>query len=436
MHRDATSNDLARLHQADLQPPSADAPDGSPAPRSCATRSRSARRCRRSPRLAVGPAGRAGCGRSPMSGPAPDRDRTRTQRTRRRSAPDPAGADRMIDTMTGRLVSPTLIGRERELAAVAGTLDRIADRRRRRPTCSSPARPASASPASCRAGRPIASARGMRVLTGGCANIGEGGLPFGPIVDALRGLVRDLDPATIETVVDGARADLARLVPALGPTVARRLEPTARPSRPGCSRRSLATLGRLAAIEPRRPRRRGPALGRPVDARPRRLSRAPDPDRADRARLDLPRRRAPSAAPAAAVARRAGADRPASSAWSCPACDLARTRELVATIRGSTPTTDEVARIHERSDGNPFFVEELLMAGSEDGSGRLPPTLRGVLLARIARPARVGPGGRRRRRGRRSDGGPRAPRRGRRARRDEPPGRPPHRRREPGPGDR
>ena len=67
-----------------------------------------------------------------------------------------------------------------------------------------------------------------------------------------------------------------------------------------------------------------------------------------------------------------------------PRLDLAMTRELVATIRGTAPTPDEVARIHERSDGNPFFVEELLMAGSEDGSGRLPPTLRGVLLARIA----------------------------------------------------
>ena len=31
----------------------------------------------------------------------------------------------MIDTMTGRLVSPTIVVRERELAVVTGALDRI-----------------------------------------------------------------------------------------------------------------------------------------------------------------------------------------------------------------------------------------------------------------------------------------------------------------------
>ena len=37
----------------------------------------------------------------------------------------------------------------------------------------------------------MASARGMRVLVGGCADIGDGGVPYGPIVEALRALVRD-----------------------------------------------------------------------------------------------------------------------------------------------------------------------------------------------------------------------------------------------------
>ncbi|MGK2850029.1 MAG: helix-turn-helix transcriptional regulator, partial [Candidatus Limnocylindrales bacterium] len=64
--------------------------------------------------------------------------------------------------------------------------------------------------------------------------------------------------------------------------------------------------------------------------------------------------------------------------------DTARTAELLAAILGTASDPDEVERIHRRSDGNPFFVEELLMAGQDGGLGRLPPTLRQVLLARIA----------------------------------------------------
>jgi predicted ATPase len=41
----------------------------------------------------------------------------------------------------------------------------------------------------------IAEGHGMRVLRGACANVGEGGLPYGPLVEALRGLARELPEA-------------------------------------------------------------------------------------------------------------------------------------------------------------------------------------------------------------------------------------------------
>ena len=42
-------------------------------------------------------------------------------------------------------------------------------------------------------------------------------------------------------------------------------------------------------------------------------------------------------------------------------------------------------RIHERSEGNPFFTEELVAAGGHEGdAGRLPPSLRDILLGRLA----------------------------------------------------
>ena len=61
----------------------------------------------------------------------------------------------------------------------------------------------------------------------------------------------------------------------------------------------------------------------------------------------------------------------------------AETEALLTAILGAPPTGDLADQIHRRSDGNPFFVEELLGAGEEAAGGRLPPTLREVLLARI-----------------------------------------------------
>jgi hypothetical protein len=74
------------------------------------------------------------------------------------------------------------------------------------------------------------------VLRGGCVPLGEEGVPFAPVVEALRGLAGDLDPAELEVVAGPARADLARLVPDL-PGAARqaRLPVSRAPARGGCS---------------------------------------------------------------------------------------------------------------------------------------------------------------------------------------------------------
>jgi predicted ATPase len=63
--------------------------------------------------------------------------------------------------------------------------------------------------------------------------------------------------------------------------------------------------------------------------------------------------------------------------------DQTETAALLTAILGTPPADDLVDQIHRRSDGNPFFVEELLGAGDEAADGRLPSTLRDVLLARI-----------------------------------------------------
>jgi predicted ATPase len=56
-------------------------------------------------------------------------------------------------------------------------------------------------------------ATGGRVLIGGCLPLGAGGLPYGPFVEALRGLFRDVDPATLPALLGPGRSELARLMP-------------------------------------------------------------------------------------------------------------------------------------------------------------------------------------------------------------------------------
>jgi predicted ATPase len=59
-----------------------------------------------------------------------------------------------------------------------------------------------------------ARAQGGRVLSGDCVELGEGELPYAPLISALRPLVRAGDPA-FERLHAAQRADLARLVPSL-----------------------------------------------------------------------------------------------------------------------------------------------------------------------------------------------------------------------------
>jgi hypothetical protein len=57
--------------------------------------------------------------------------------------------------------------------------------------------------------------QGVRVLGGGCVPLGEEGVPFAPVIQALRGLAGELDPAELQAVAGPAQQELARLLPDL-----------------------------------------------------------------------------------------------------------------------------------------------------------------------------------------------------------------------------
>ncbi len=150
--------------------------------------------------------------------------------------------------------------------------------------------------------------RDWLVLEGGTVALGDDGLPFGPIVQALRALVRDVDPDRIALAAGPTLPELARLVPELSmvagdgarPGRSRRMAPDPHlrgdPATPGPARRGIA----------RPADHRGPALGRSLDPRPARVPRPQRSRRTPAHRRHLPDRRAPPPASADELAGRGG----------------------------------------------------------------------------------------------------------------------------------
>ena len=227
-------------------------------------------------------------------------------------------------------------------------------------------------------------APGVRVLTGGCIELGGDGLPFVPLVDALRTLVRTTPPDDLDRVLGPARGELARLLPELGAA--------GRSPRPDSGSTAqlfellLGVLGRLAARPAAGARGRGPALGRPVHARPGRL---PGPRPAGAARCSWCSATAPTRS--TGVLRCARCCRPGSgsAAWSACTCRGFAAPKWPPRWPPSSagrPMPRCVDPVFERSEGNAFFVEELLRTLREGASAHeLPPSLRDVLLARAER---------------------------------------------------
>ncbi len=226
---------------------------------------------------------------------------------------------------------------------------------------------------------------GGRVLLGGCIELGEGALPFGPVAEALRGLGRELEPAALDEVTGPGRPMLARLLPELGQVPA---EPTsvglaADPS--AQARLFEAVLGLLERLAGRSPT----------------VLVVEDVHWADRSTLDLLtflvhnlqagalllvltyrsdelHRRHPLRPLLAGLDRSGRAERLEVDRFG--RADLA---DLLAGILGAAPDAGLLERIYGRSQGNAFFAEELLAAGRQDDGRGLPPRLENVVLTRI-----------------------------------------------------
>ncbi len=305
----------------------------------------------------------------------------------------------MIGHMPGRTVSPSIVGRDAELVVLAEAVAAIVDRE-----------PAATRTHLLVAGEAgigktrlveelarMAEARGALVLRGAAADLGDGDVPYGAIVEALRRLPATIGPEALADIVGAAAPDLARLLPALGPAGApadsdTSIGPGAVQSR--ILEALLGTLQRLAAQQPvvwiiEDLHWSDPATRDALAFLLRNLRDEPVllvlTVRSD----DLHRRHplVPWLAEAARTGRTQRLD--------LARLDAAGTADIVAGMASgelgaaaSALSAADLATIHERSDGNPFFIEELVMARtSDDRAGqdsRLPPTLQDILTARIA----------------------------------------------------
>src|SRR5215475_1164006 len=227
--------------------------------------------------------------------------------------------------------------------------------------------------------------QGVRVLRGRCVPLGEEGVPFAPVIEALRGLAGDLDPAELEAVAGPARADLGRLLPDLGGGGgAAPLPAMASAAQGRLFELLLGVIGRLAA--------RAPLLWVMED-----LHWA---DRSTRDllaflaaalrwgrvllvgtfRSDELHRLHPLRRLLGELARNRRVQR-----LELPRFTRAELAEQLAALLGADPPTRVADDIYVRSEGNPFFAEELLRAGEGHRPGALPSSLQEVLLTRVVR---------------------------------------------------
>jgi DNA-binding CsgD family transcriptional regulator/tetratricopeptide (TPR) repeat protein len=225
-----------------------------------------------------------------------------------------------------------------------------------------------------------ARAAGARVLSGDCVELGEGELPYAPIVGALRALARANDPV-LDTLPGAIRGQLAALLPELARDGAEPAgDATAQARLFEALLLLLDRLGQeapvLLAIEDlhwadRATRAFLAFLGRSL-CRERVLVVATY-------RADELHRRHPLRPLLAELERDSRSRR-----VDLPPLTRDELAQQLRDILGGDPDRELVERVFLRSEGHPLFVEEL-MAASLDGRGTLPPTLRDALMFRVER---------------------------------------------------
>ena len=227
--------------------------------------------------------------------------------------------------------------------------------------------------------------QGAQVLVGGCLELGDGGLPYGAVAEVLRGLAREVGLPELRRLAGQDTRELQRLAPGLRPIHPsegeRRSFELDASSQLRLFEAVLGLIGRLAT--------RGPLVvviedvhWADTSTRDLLVFLAHNLRQAGTVvvatyRTDELHRRHPLRPVLARILRGDSVTR----------IDLApfnrnEVAVLLEEILGSAPEPALLRRVFERSQGNAFFVEQLLAAG-EACDGELPDSLRDILLVTI-----------------------------------------------------
>ena len=290
--------------------------------------------------------------------------------------------------MSGRAVSPVLVGRGEQMAALDAAFGSV---RQGGPSAVLLGGEAGAGKSRL-VGEfgTVAAAAGARVLTGGCLQLGTDGLPYAPFTAVLRDLVHEMGADAVAAMLPGRTTrGLARLLPELGePDLASRVEADA--GRDAGEARARLFEEVLATLE---------HLARPAPV----VLVIEDAHWADRSSRDLltfliGNQRAISGLLIIVTFRsdelhRTHPLRPLLAAldridWvervELPRLGQHDTAELALRILGREPAAGLTEALYRRSEGNPLFVETLLCCDGELSPG-LPESLRDLLLDSVRR---------------------------------------------------
>jgi DNA-binding CsgD family transcriptional regulator len=286
----------------------------------------------------------------------------------------------MLEAMNGRASSPVLVGRGEYLAVLDAALSRARDGAPSTVLIGGEAGIGKTRLTSEFAAR--AADIGTRVLAGACLDMGAEGLPFAPFSAVLRELVRDMGADGVAGLLPGhATREVARLLPEFGSL---ERETDASSARARLFEQILALLERLADE-------------RPV------LLVIEDAHWADRSTRDLLaflvgsqqvldrvlivvtfrsddlHRTHPLRPLLAELGRLSWVER-----IQLPRLARRHADELATRILGHQLAPSVADEVHQRAEGNPLFVEELLSRDGEPNA-QLPESLRDLLLAAVRR---------------------------------------------------
>jgi DNA-binding CsgD family transcriptional regulator len=290
------------------------------------------------------------------------------------------GDGEILASSVGRVSSPRFVDRRRELSAIEAALVRTRE--------GSGSVVFVGGEAGIGKSRLISEVSGraerdeMTVVVGECPPLGGGELPYAPVVGALRSLVAQREGTELEVMLGSVRGDLSVLLP----------EPP--PGGPGVVRALAGERSQARLFEQLLAVFSSAARARPL------VLVVEDFHWADRSTCEFfsflisAARREPIAL---IITYRSDELRRGHPLRHCM-LELERSgraikvelgpftraevREQVAAILDESPPVRLVDRLLERSEGNPFFTEELLASSREPGEP-LPESLRDILLARV-----------------------------------------------------